>query len=117
MTTIDLQGFQVRDELEDIIIDLGGFEAVANSGYYGPKLPNDVRIVEKHLDEGRDDDYWDSPHEQGHEGVCFIVFEYRDRYFRKTGTTDSYANRNWNGKFREVKKGEVQVVSYEWTEG
>lgn len=113
MSTSELEGFRTRDELEDIIIGLGGFERVVETGYYAPTLPDTVRIVERELDEG---DEW-GEHPQGHEGVCFIVFEYKGRFFRKTGTTDSYANRNWGGKFREVKKGEVKVVTYDWVEG
>lgn len=120
MSTSDLEGFLVRDELEDIIIEHGGFENVAEGGYWGAKLPDTIRIVERDLDEGDPDGYggWgESAHQQGHEGVCFVVFEYKNRFFRKSGTTDSYARRNWGGKFREVKKGEVAVVKYEWIEG
>jgi hypothetical protein len=110
----DLESFVLRDLVEDAVIEAGGWENVADGGYWSAKLPADMRIVEKDLDEGRDDDSWDSPHGQGHEGVCFVVIEHEGRFFRKTGTTDSYARRNWGGPFREVKKGEVEVVKYEW---
>lgn len=103
-------------EVEDLILSAGTWEAWAD-GYYG-STNGQVTVVERHLDEGDEthERYYDSPHEQGHEGTCFIVFEVNGRYYRKTGTTDSYANRNWNGKFREVTKGEVQVIKYEWKE-
>jgi len=111
----DLESFVLRDMVEDAVIDAGGWESVAEGGYYSPGLPEGMVIVQRDLDEGMED-YYDAPHSQGHEGVCFVVIEHQGRFFRKTGTTDSYARRNWGGTFREVKKGEVQVVKYEWTE-
>lgn len=105
--------------VEDLILEWGSWEDWAGSGYYrsNPR-PAAVKIAEIFLDEGDEthERYYDSPHEQGHEGTCFIVFEVDGKYYRKTGVTDSYANRNWNGKFREVTKGEILVTKYEWKE-
>jgi hypothetical protein len=115
MSTSDLESFVLRDKVEDAVIEAGGWENVAEGGYYSPGLPEGMTIIQRDLDEGRED-YYDSPHSQGHEGVCFVVIEHEGRFFRKTGTTDSYARRNWGGPLREVKKGEVQVVKYEWVE-
>lgn len=116
-TAQQLESFVARDEVEDFVFEAGGWEAVANPGYYGRRLNSAVEVVETNLDEGDPDGYegWgESAHQQGHEGECFIVLKYNDRYFRKTGSTDSYATRSWNGKFREVTRGEVEVVKYEW---
>lgn len=104
-------------EAEDLILSFGSWddwaESCQRSGWH-----DRVGVVERFLDEGDEtrERYYDSPHEQGHEGTCFIVFEVNGKYYRKTGITDSYANRNWNGKFREVTKGEVIVTKYEWKE-
>lgn len=106
-------------QVEDLILGWGDWESWANDSAYGLRTrPSEVTIVEVHLDEGDEtlERYYDSAHEQGHEGTCFIVFEVDGKYYRKSGTTDSYANRNWNGKFREVKKGEILVTKYEWRE-
>jgi hypothetical protein len=100
-----------QNEVEDLILSFGSWESWA-SAYVGH---HNVAVVERELDEG-DDDRYDSAHEQGHEGACYIVFKVDGRFWRKTGATDSYANRNWNGKFREVSKGEVLVTKYEWRE-
>ena len=104
-------------EVEDLILSFGPWDAWAES-YQRPGWHDRVGVVERFLDEGDEthERYYDSPHEQGHEGTCFIVFEVNGKYYRKTGVTDSYANRNWNGKFREVTKGEVIVTKYEWKE-
>lgn len=113
-----LLGYKLRDQVEDYVFEAGGWEAVAGPSYYGSRLNSTVKVAEVHLDEGEPDGYggWgESAHAQGHEGTCFVVLEYQGRFFRMTGTTDSYANRSWDGKFREVKRGEVQVVKYEWS--
>lgn len=113
MSTSDLKSFVLRDKVEDAVIEAGGWDAVASPGYYSKSLPRGMIVVESDLDEGNED-YYDSPHSQGHDGVCFVVIEHEGRFFRKTGSTDSYARRNWGGPFREVVKGEVQVVKFEW---
>jgi hypothetical protein len=108
-----------QNEVEDLILSWGDWDAWGNNTGYGlGSRPSHVKLVEWYLDEGDEthERYYDSPHEQGHEGTCFVVFEVDGRYWRKTGTTDSYANRNWNGKFREVQKGEVIITKYEWKE-
>lgn len=103
-----------QNEVEDLILKSGSWESWAN-GY--SESYKGIRVVERDLDEGDDRDSWyESPHEQGHEGNCYMVFEVDERYWRKTGVTDSYARRNWDGKFREVSKGEVIVTKYEWSE-
>jgi len=106
-------------EVEDLILSYGSWDAWGE-GYYkaAANSRGNIHIVERFLDEGDEthERYYDSPHEQGHEGTCFIVFEVDGRYYRKLGETDSYANRNWNGKFREVTKGEILVTKYEWKE-
>ena len=55
--------------------------------------------------------------EQGWEGEIYIVFQVKDpatggtRYFRKSGTCNSYFNNTWDGTFKEVKmKEEVKYV-------
>lgn len=105
-------------EAEDLILGFGSWEAWASGYVSSSSSRGRASVVERFLDEGDEthERYYDSPHEQGHEGTCFIVFEVDGRYYRKTGTTDSYASRNWNGKFREVTKGEILVTKYEWKE-
>lgn len=103
-----------QNEVEDLILSKGGWEYWAETPYTNQ---TEIRVVERELDEGDDRDSWyESPHEQGHEGNCYIVFEVDGRYWRKTGETDSYANRQWVGKFREVAKGEILVTKYEWSD-
>jgi hypothetical protein len=104
-------------EVEDLILSYGSWDAWGES-YMRSGWADRIRVAERFLDEGDEthERYYDSPHEQGHEGTCFIVFEVDGKFYRKTGTTDSYANRNWNGKFREVTKGEVTVIRFQWKE-
>lgn len=102
-----------QNVVEDLLL-IDGWEhwAYVNTGVQGK-----IKVVERELDEGNPDGGWyESNHEQGHEGQIFIVFEVNGKFWRKDGTTDSYANRSWDGKFREVKRGEVKVTKYEWTE-
>jgi hypothetical protein len=77
-----------------------------------------IKVVERELDESAYDDsgYYDSGYPQGHEGHVFIVFEVNGKFWKKDGTNDSYGNRCWDGKFRQVKRGEVIVTKYEWKE-
>jgi hypothetical protein len=77
-----------------------------------------IKVVERELDESSydNDGYYDSGYPQGHEGQVFIVFEVNGKFWKKDGTNDSYGQRVWDGKFREVKKGEVMVTKYEWKE-
>lgn len=100
-----------QNAVEDLLL-VDGWEYWAHTDMDGK-----VKVVERELDEGNPDGGWyESNHEQGHEGQIFIVFEVNGKFWRKDGTTDSYARRSWNGKFREVKRGEVKVTKYEWTE-
>lgn len=99
-----------QNEVEDLILSVTSWEGW---GYRYNNHP-DIKVVESELDEGGEESWDGAHHDQGHEGVCFLVFEVDGRYWRKTGTTDSYASRTWDGKFREVSKGEVIVTRYEW---
>lgn len=99
-----------QNVVEDLLL-VDGWEHWAYSDGEGR-----VKVVERELDEGNPDGWYESNHEQGHEGQIFIVFEVNGKFWRKDGTTDSYANRSWDGKFREVKRGEVKITKYEWTE-
>jgi len=114
-TSEQLEGFLVRDRLEDLVMNSGGWDYLEPSGYWANRMPDGVKVVEKFLDEGNED-YGDSPHMQGHEGTCFVVVEFEGRFFRKTGSTDSYAHRSWDGRLREVKRGQVEVIKYQWVE-
>lgn len=103
-------------EAEDQILAWGDWEAWADSNAYGAGTkPQLVKLVEWELDEVPGDGWYES-HPQGHEGLCYLIFEVGGRFYRKTGTTDSYGRRSWDGKFREVTKGEVIVTKYEWKE-
>jgi hypothetical protein len=74
-----------------------------------------IKVIERELDEVPGDGWYES-HPQGHEGNIYLVFEVNGKFWRKTGTTDSYGEREWDGTFREVTKGEVVVTKYEWKE-
>lgn len=103
-----------QNVVEELILQAGGWERFT---YYDDALGTQIKVVERELDEGDPEGrYYDSNHEQGHEGEIFIVFEVNGKFWRKEGTTDSYAKRSWDGKFREVQRGEVKVTKYEWTE-
>jgi len=103
-----------QNVVEDLIL-ADGWEwyAYNNHGQHGK-----IKVVERELDESSydNDGYYDSGYPQGHEGHVFIVFEVNGKFWKKDGTNDSYGHRVWDGKFREVKKGEVMVTKYEWKE-
>lgn len=102
-----------QNVVEDAILQQGW----AYYCYSDASPDGNIQVVERELDEsGYDDSYYDSGYPQGHEGNVFLVFEVNGKFWKKDGTNDSYGNRCWDGKFREVKKGEVVVTKYEWKE-
>jgi hypothetical protein len=103
-----------QNQVEDLILE-NGWEYYT---FYSESHDGKVRVVEVETDEPyyEDDGYYETGYPQGHEGKVFIVFEVDGRHWRKDGTNDSYGARSWDGKFREVTKGEILVTKYEWKE-
>lgn len=67
----------------------------------------------KRLDAVKPDDslmdlYGEYP--QGYEGSMWMTFQIGNRFFRKSGTVDSYGNETWNGRFQEVY-GKTKTVT------
>lgn len=100
-----------QNVIEDAILELGWEYFV----YSSQDETGKIKVVERELDEIPGDGWYES-HPQGHEGDIYLVFEVNGKFWRKDGTTDSYGDRSWDGKFRQVTRGEVIVTKYEWKE-
>lgn len=59
---------------------------------------------------------WDGAHEQGHEGDVFMVFKYKERFFRVQGKSNSYGDLYWDGGLKEVFPTKVVKTVYEYSE-
>lgn len=76
-----------------------------------------VNIKKSFKDTGAFDSYGEAY--QGWEGEAYIIFAVVDkenniRYFKKSGTVDSYLGVSWDGKFAEVQPTPKTVVEYEY---
>lgn len=62
-------------------------------------------------------DHYYGEFSQGHEGDLFVVLKHngQERFFRKTGTGDSYGDHYWTGSVKEVFPKKVEKVVYEYT--
>ena len=106
--------FCVRCSLTD---SLGrNWDRVENQIQAGQKDFGDFKVIDWFFDPMPDDYYGEFS--QGHEGRLYIVFEYKgNRFFKKSGTGDSYGNHSWDGPVVEVFPKEVQRIVYVYEEG
>ena len=84
----------------------------AGQDWYG--LTVKVESISK--DSGSFDSYGEAY--RGWTGEAYIIFKVLDqgqpRFFKKSGTVDSYLGISWDGKFAEVKITTKQVTVYEY---
>lgn len=59
---------------------------------------------------------WDGAHDQGHEGSVYMVFKYKDTFFRVTGRSNSYGDLYWSGTIKQVVPSKVVRTVYEYKE-
>lgn len=81
----------------------------------GEKSFGDFKVIDWFFDPMPDDYYGEFS--QGHEGDLYIIFEHKGtRYFKKSGTGDSYGSHSWDGPVVEVFPKEVQRIVYVYEE-
>lgn len=104
----------VRCEFTDLVLaEYSSWSRVAD--YIGRLDVDGVQAVDWFFDpvpEGS----WDGCHDQGHEGSVFMVFKFKDRHFRVTGTSNSYGSMYWSGVVKEVVPTKVVRTVYEYAE-
>lgn len=62
------------------------------------------------------DNSWDDCHDQGHEGVVYMVFKFENRFWKVKGKSDSYGTTYWGAGVTEVFPNRVVKTIYEYTE-
>lgn len=104
----------VKCEFTDLMLgEYGNWERVSSSI---PSIRlNDVVAVDWFFDPVPENS-WDGAHEQGHEGDIYMVFKYKDHYFRVSGTSSSYGDLYWSGTIKEVFPTKVVKTVYEYSE-
>lgn len=60
------------------------------------------------------DGYYDNELPQGTTFEVYVVLSYRDGFFKKTGTGDSYGEITWDGELRPVTVKTKTVEVYEY---
>lgn len=73
-----------------------------------------LTLVEKSDNPMNQNSYGELP--QGTTFEAYKIYKLGSRYFKKTGSGDSYGEVTWDGPFAEVKAVPQSVVTYEYLE-
>lgn len=100
-----------RDELEEEFHKTGWWNLA--SVYNRPQLPFEWKLTDSKTSRTDEEDSY-GEYSQGSKEEVYLVLEVEGKFYRKTGTANSYGEILWDGIFREVEKKEKQEVTYEW---
>ena len=104
----------IRCEITDLLLDdYGSWDRVSDC--ISALHVDGVDVVDWFFDPTPEHS-WDGAHEQGHEGAVYMVFKYKDRHIRVSGTSDSYGTLYWSGTVKEVYPTKVLKTVYEYSE-